>query len=203
MSSRGVRRRRQPRLAVPAVRTGGAATPVPPPVHRFIALVALLAGCAGAPEPPATRRLIDLVAGRRSRSAAPRPPRLHRARWRFDDPDGDDEPLAGWMNEGGVAELDIRDGRLRGETTAVSAIVFVVWHDELDLRDQLHAVDIEPRVSDGTTLAVEVCGGDLDLDNAHADGSWALSADVLEQRRSLGYRRERVKALDESHPRGV
>ena len=107
------------------------------------------------------------------------------------------------MNEGGVAELDIRDGRLRGETTAVSAIVFVVWHDELDLRDRLHAVDIEPRVSDGTTLAVEVCGGDLDLDNAHADGSWALSADVLEQRRSLGYRRERVKALDESHPRGV
>ena len=108
------------------------------------------------------------------------------------------------MNEGGVAELDIRDGRLRGETTAVSAIVFVVWHDELDLRDRLHAVDIEPRVSDGTTLAVEVCGGgDLDLDNAHADESWALSAGVLEQRRSLGYRRERVKALDESHPRGV
>ena len=61
MSSRGVRRRRQPRLAVPAVLTGGAATPVPPPVHRFIALVALLAGCAGAPEPPAPRRLIDLV----------------------------------------------------------------------------------------------------------------------------------------------
>ena len=148
---------------------------------RLLAVSALLTACAGGLEPPATQQLIDIldrtaveVLGTPGRTAPPR------ARWRFDEPDSDDEPLAGWMNGGGVADLEVRDGRLRGGTTAESAIVYVEWHDELELRDRLHAVEIELRVSDGTTLEVEFRGGgELSLDDVHADESWALSTPLL------------------------
>ena len=148
---------------------------------RLLAVSTLLTGCAGGPEPPATQQLIDIfdrtaaeVLGTPRRTAPPR------ARWRFDEPDSDDEPLVGWMNGGGVADLDVRDGRLGGRTTAESAIVYVEWHDELELRDRLHAVEIELQVSDGTTLEVEFRGGgELRLDDVHADESWALSTPLL------------------------
>ena len=141
----------------------------------------LLTGCAGSPAPPATQHLVDIL----DRKAAevrdtPDPTAPPRARWRFDDPDSHDEPLAGWTNGGGVADLEVRDGGLWGETTAESAVVYVEWHDELGLRDRLHAVEIELRVSAGTTLEVEFRGrDDLDLDNIHADQSWALSTPLL------------------------
>ena len=150
-------------------------------MHRVIALVVLLVGCGGGLEPPATQHLIDIldwtgaeVTGTPDRTAPPR------ARWRFDDPETDDEPLAGWLNGGGVADLEIREGSLFGSTTAESAIVHVEWHDELARRDRLHAVDIELQVSAGTTLEVEFRGGgELNLDRVHADEAWALSTPLL------------------------
>ena len=150
-------------------------------LDRLLAVSTLLVGCAGDPEPPATLRLIDIF-DRTAVEALGTPDRTAPARalWRFDDPDDDDEPLAGWLNGGGVAELEIRDGRLTGGTTAASAIVYVEWRDQLELRDRLHAVDIELQVSDGSTLEVELRGrGDLNLDNVHADESWALSTPLL------------------------
>ena len=147
---------------------------------RLLAVSTLLTGCAGGPEPPATQHLIDMldrtaveVLGTPDRTAPPC------ARWRFDEPASGDEPLAGWMSGGGVANLEIREGGLTGSTTAESAIVHVEWHDEL-ARDRLHAVDIELRVSDGTTLEVEFRGvGELNLDQIHADEAWALSTPLL------------------------
>ena len=146
---------------------------------RFLAVSMLLTGCAGRPAPPATQRLVDLLGQEGtevSGSAIVVPP--PRAAWRFDD--RETAPLADWISGGGVTDLEVRDGRLQGETTAESAIVYVEWHDELEVRDRLHAVDIELRVSHGTTLEVEFRGrADVNLDTVHADEFWALSTPLL------------------------
>ena len=150
-------------------------------LRRLLAVSTLLTGCVGVQEPPATQHLIDLL-DRQAATVIDTPDRTAppRARWRFDEPDSDDEPLAGWMNGGGVADLAIRDGGLTGSTTAESAIIHVEWDDELARRDRLYAVDIELRVSDGTTLEVEFRGGgELNLDQVHADEAWALSTPLL------------------------
>jgi arylsulfatase A-like enzyme len=146
---------------------------------QLVAVSMLLTGCAGRLEPPATQRLVDLLGQEGtevSGSATVIPP--PRAAWRFDD--RETAPLADWTSGGGVTGLEVRDGRLQGETAAESAIVYVEWHDELEVRDRLHAVDIEIRVSHGTTLEVEFRGrADVNLDTVHADESWALATPLL------------------------
>ena len=102
----------------------------------LIALTALLMGCTGAPETALTQPLVDLL----SRDDvevldSPTARTSPRALWRFDAADPDDDPLGGWMDGGGVTELEVRGGLLTGETNAESAIVYVEWHDELERRD--------------------------------------------------------------------
>ena len=147
----------------------------------LIALTALLMGCTGAPETALTQPLVDLLSRDDVEVVdSPTARTSPRALWRFDAADPDDDPLGGWMDGGGVTELEVRGGLLTGETSAESAIVYVEWHDELERRDRLHAVDVELQVSDGTTLEVEFRGrGDLNLDNVHADEAWALSTPLL------------------------
>ena len=130
------------------------------PDRRFwLVLPVLLAGCVGGSKPPAAHPLVDLLDHPETEVVgSPTVTALPRALWRFDAP-GTGEPLAGWMNGDGVADLEIRDGRLTGETTSESPIVHVEWQDGLGRRDRLHAVDIELRVSDGTNLEVEFPGG--------------------------------------------
>ena len=148
---------------------------------RLLALSALLFGCATPTQPPSAQHLVDLLNGdgveildSPVQTASPR------ALWRFDAPASDDDPLGGWMDGGGVAQLEVHDGLLTGETTSESPIVYVEWDDELALRDRLHAVDIELQVSDGANLEVEFRGdGELNLDGVRADETWALSTPLL------------------------
>ena len=148
---------------------------------RLLALSALCFGCATPTQPPSAQHLVDLLNGdgveildSPVRTASPR------ALWRFDAPASDDDPLGGWMDGGGVAQLEVHDGLLTGETTSESPIVHVEWDDELALRDRLHAVDIELQVSDGANLEVEFRGdGELNLDGVRADETWALSTPLL------------------------
>ena len=148
---------------------------------RLLALSALLFGCATPTQPPSAQHLVDLLNGdgveildSPVQTASPR------ALWRFDAPASDDDPLGGWMDGGGVAQLEVHDGLLTGETTSESPIVHVEWDDELALRDRLHAVDIELQISDGANLEVEFRGdGELNLDSVRADETWALSTPLL------------------------
>ena len=148
---------------------------------RLLALSALLFGCATPTQPPSAQHLVDLLNGdgveildSPVQTASPR------ALWRFDAPASDDDPLGGWMDGGGVAQLEVHNGLLTGETTSESPIVHVEWDDELALRDRLHAVDIELQVSDGANLEVEFRGdGELNLDGVRADETWALSTPLL------------------------
>ncbi|MEE2612319.1 MAG: sulfatase [Acidobacteriota bacterium] len=148
---------------------------------RLLALSALCFGCATPTQPPSAQHLVDLLNGdgveildSPVQTASPR------ALWRFDAPASDDDPQGGWMDGGGVAQLEVHDGLLTGETTSESPIVHVEWDDELALRDRLHAVDIELQVSDGANLEVEFRGdGELNLDGVRADETWALSTPLL------------------------
>ena len=95
----------------------------------FIALSVLLFGCAGTPEPPTTQHLIDFldrtpveILGTTAPAAPPR------ARWRIHEPDSDSQSLADWMNGGGVADLEVRDGRLRDDDRHASyALILDGW----------------------------------------------------------------------------
>ena len=148
---------------------------------RLLALSALLFGCATPTQPPSAQHLVDLLNGdgveildSPVQTASPR------ALWRFDAPASDDDPLGGWMDGGGVAQLEVHNGLLTGETTSESPIVHVEWDDELALRDRLHAVDIELQISDGANLEIEFRGdGELNLDGVRADETWALSTPLL------------------------
>ena len=149
-------------------------------VSRWLGLagLALLAACGGPGAPPAPAlHLVDRmdapgveVTGTPATASPPR------AEWRFDDA----EEAAAWHSGGGIDQLQVPDGRLRGITTSTSGMVHTEWPDEAGERDRLHAVEITLQVSSGTTLEVEFRGdGDLDLDGVRADETWALSTPLL------------------------
>ena len=117
--------------------------------------LACTVGCGTTSEPVAVRLVDlfqpDLVAG----SPVVEPPA--RTEWRFDDGPADAGAFAetGGVEAGpGVTELDIRDGRLVGQTTGDFPLLRVERTGELDTQDQVHAIEVRMRASDGSTLQV-------------------------------------------------
>ncbi len=125
------------------------------------ATVVLSAACGTAPEPVAVR-LVDLfqpdaVAG----SPTVDPPQ--RTEWRFDGalPDEGDFVDTGGVEAGpGVSGLEIRDGRLVGQTTSGFPLLRVERVGEIDPGDQVHAIEVRMRASDGANLQVAFSGAE-------------------------------------------
>ncbi len=84
------------------------------------------------------------------------PPRVE---WRFDgstpSPSGDANPATlGWQAGPGVADLQVRDGRLMGRSTSDHSIIYVERTVGLDDPHQICAFEIRMRVSAGAKLTV-------------------------------------------------
>jgi arylsulfatase A-like enzyme len=127
-------------------------------IRRGAMAVALMAGLLGCgPHPPASEvlRLTDLyrpdtVEGRFT-VAATRP----RTEWRFDGPAEASSPATrGWQVAGGIGDLAVRDGRLRGRSTTAFPVLHVEGHPAADDREAVHAFEIRARVSAGASLAL-------------------------------------------------
>ena len=120
----------------------------------FTAL-AFTAACGSAPEPVSVR-LVDLfqpdaVAGSPTVDLPPR------TEWRFD---GALDDTGGAEAGPGVDGLEIRDGRLVGQTTSDFPMVRVERVGEIDPADQVHAIEIRMRASEGANLQVAFSGDD-------------------------------------------
>jgi hypothetical protein len=102
--------------------------------------------CTGKPA-PITIRLVDvfrpeLVLGRSPEPSSPPP----RTEWRFDTaaaPNG--APGRGWEAGPGVAELELRGGRLQGRTTSSTSVVHLMGKPGQDGNDNLEEVEIRIR----------------------------------------------------------
>jgi arylsulfatase A-like enzyme len=118
--------------------------------HR-IALLSILvaAGCTRSDEPAAIR-LVDVFEEGMVSGGAPPPPVPARTEWRFD------EPGAAFTAVEGVEGLAVRDGLLRGRSTTEKPVLRADRTSDIDGRDQLHAVEVRMRVSDGANLKAEV-----------------------------------------------
>ncbi|TDI26990.1 MAG: hypothetical protein E2P06_01285 [Acidobacteria bacterium] len=118
------------------------------------AALAFTVGCGSTPEPVAVR-LVDLfqpdvVAG----SPVVDPP--GRTEWRFDGamPEGEFAATGGVVAGPGVRGLEIRDGRLVGQTTSDFPLLRVERTGALDAEDQVHSIVVRMRVSDGANLQI-------------------------------------------------
>ena len=130
---------------------------------RFGAVMAasvLLIDCGTRAVDPVAIRLVDqfdsaVVIGSGPAPETPPPP----TEWRFDGagtipaPEGAGETL-GWEAFDGIEGLRVRDGHLVGTSAADLPLLHVLAPDTLDQNDQLHAIEIRMRVSDGTNLGL-------------------------------------------------
>lgn len=119
------------------------------------AALAFTVACGSASESVAVRLVdlfqSDMVAG--SPMVDPPP----RTEWRFDDarPDEGDFADTGGVEAGpGVSGLDIRDGRLVGQTTSNFPLLRVERVGDIDPDDEVHAIEVRMRASDGGNLQV-------------------------------------------------
>ena len=142
------------------------------------ATFALPAACGASPDQlPTTIHLVDQVGSDRTTiTDSPTPSAPARALWRFDVPD----EAAAWQDGGGLDGLAVREGRLGGRSRQGTGFVHAEWPDDGLRTDRLYAVEIEIRVSQGTTLEVGFRSqGALDLDGVREDDAWALSTPLL------------------------
>jgi hypothetical protein len=139
------------------------------PIGRFASLFVLLVfcSCADSDGPPAEASHAD------SASAAPATPvptetvrlvdgfgtgsisgeslgqhETPRTEWEFE------EDAQGWQAGPGVADLSVRDGALRGRTTAKAALLHVERTSEVAPDDPVHSIEVRGRVSAGSRIAV-------------------------------------------------
>ena len=130
---------------------------------RFGAVMAasvLLIDCGTGAVDPVAIRLVDqfdsaVVIGSAPAPETPAPS----TEWRFDGagtipaPEGAGETL-GWEAFDGIEGLRVRDGHLVGTSATDLPLLHVLAPDTLDQNDQLHAIEIRMRVSDGTNLGL-------------------------------------------------
>ena len=130
---------------------------------RFGAIMAagvLLVGCGTRAVDPVAIRLVDqfesaVVIGSAPAPEAPAPS----TEWRFDGagtipaPDGAGDTW-GWEALDGIEGLRVRGGRLVGTSATDLPLLHVLAPDSLDQNDQLHAIEIRMRVSDGANLGL-------------------------------------------------
>lgn len=119
---------------------------------NLIALV-LISGCSPSPSPSVVR-LVDVFDETMVEGGAAPPKMPVRTEWRFD------ETGSAFTAVEGVEGLSVREGVLRGRATTDRPVLHVERTTDIDGRDQLHAVEIRIRVSDGANLRAEVSGAE-------------------------------------------
>jgi arylsulfatase A-like enzyme len=117
----------------------------------FFSALLVAAACSGPPEPHLVR-LVDvftdeMVEGRGATAA----PEIPRTEWRFSESASIDavKVLAG------ASALTLTDGLLAGRTTNDASVLHLERTKGLGRPDQLHAVEVRLRVSEGQNLSVE------------------------------------------------
>src|SRR5437016_3940720 len=139
---------------------GGALRPV-----LFAAAALAAVGCDRRPA-PITIRLVDLFKPELllGRFTAPPSPG-HRTEWRFDAPQGGKGgPGRAWEAGPGVAGLEVRDGRLQGQTTTNLPLLHLRGEPGPDGNDVIEDVEIRLRASAGANLYLAFSGQErLDL----------------------------------------
>jgi arylsulfatase A-like enzyme len=109
----------------------------------------LIAGCSPSPS-PSVHRLVDIFDETMVEGGAAPPTMPARTEWRFD------ETASAFTAVEGVEGLSVGEGVLRGRATTDRPVLHVERTTDIDGRDQLHAVEIRIRVSDGANLRAEV-----------------------------------------------
>src|SRR5262245_3589870 len=131
-----------------------------------VLLLAMVASCAGKASSPslATVRFVDLYKPEMLHGSGPRSTKpTKRTEWRFDgDPPApapkDFAGTRGWEAGLGVVGLTIRDGRLTGRSTSEFPVLQIERTQDLDNRDQFHAIEIRMKVSAGQHVSVTTRG---------------------------------------------
>jgi arylsulfatase A-like enzyme len=132
-------------------------------------------------------RLVDNFEAKVVQGAAAANVPLPRTEWRFDGaPAGAPPPrfaeTRGWEAGPGVSDLAIRDGLLVGRTTSDTPLIHLERPSGFDVPDNLHAVEIRMRVSDGANLAMQASAApNLVLANvvdAARSGTWPLQSPI-------------------------
>jgi arylsulfatase A-like enzyme len=118
---------------------------------RFAWAVVAGLACSNDPKPSAVR-LVDvfddgMVEGR---STSP-PPSIPRTEWRFEETSSASAVTA----LAGASSISISNGLLVGRTTSDASVLHVERTEGLGRPDQLHAVEVRLRVSEGQNLSVE------------------------------------------------
>jgi arylsulfatase A-like enzyme len=129
-------------------------------------LLVFAASCAGRTSAPDTTavRFVDLYKPamlRGSTAQATKPAR--RTEWRFDGNPPTPAPkefaeTRGWQAGLGVSGLTIRDGRLTGRSTSEFPVLQIERTQDLDNRDQFHAIEVRMKVSAGRNVSVIMRG---------------------------------------------
>lgn len=150
--------------------------------------LALLAGASGCGRPdaddPPVVRLTDLFAGRKPAAPEPGPrPAAAKNEWRFATVPAAAAPRLGWQAGPGVADLEVRDGRLSGRSTSDFPVLHLERTDGLDAQDVLHSVEVRLRASAGSNLAVQLNGAEaVDLAQAVEQARmipWRLTTPIV------------------------
>ncbi len=105
-------------------------------------------------------RFVDLYKPEMLHGSAPASAKpAKRTEWRFDGEPPAPAPkefveTRGWQAGLGVSGLAIRDGRLTGRTTSAFPVLMIERTQDLDNRDQFHAIEIRMKVSAGQNVSV-------------------------------------------------
>jgi arylsulfatase A-like enzyme len=142
-------------------------------------LVLFAASCTGraAPPGPVAIRLVDLYKPEMLHGTAPKAARAApRTEWRFD------RDSRGWEAGLGIDGLTIRDGRLAGRSSSAYPVIQIERTEDLDNRDQFHAIEIRMKASAGSNVSVITRGpGPVpwpEVERGLQLGSWPISTEL-------------------------
>ena len=141
------------------------------PVLFIVSTLVLGAACRATPAQVSTR-LVDMFQSDRVSGTSPETTAHPRTEWRFDGSTPDPEAFAatgGFEAGPGVSDLTVRDGQLVGRTTTATPVLRVERTERLEELDDLHAIEIRLRVTEGSTLLIGTNRGeDVDLEQIPA-----------------------------------
>jgi arylsulfatase A-like enzyme len=157
-----------------------------------LALVGL-AGCGQSSNSGAIHLIdgfkIDMVKQSPAKRNSPEPAGL----WNFAEPapgssgasEDKDKATLGWKAGIGVSGLTLKDGRLKGHTTAEFPIIYVERNGKLDTTDVLYSIELRLRASKGANLMVNTQGpGELNFKEileraAEVKQPWAFTSAIV------------------------
>ena len=103
--------------------------------------------------------------------------------WSFAGEEGEDA-TRGWQAGHGIDSLALTEGRLRGRSTDEIPILHIERSEGLDDADELHAVEVRMRVSEGAEMSLQFATDEeLDLkpivERLQGSGEWVLSTPLI------------------------